>query len=136
MISDKLVELKILLRRACMCEGETSKKSTLSLKTKVLFLLKDRPLKAGELITALCVAKPNATALANALEKDGLIEKTRGLHDRREVSLSITDAGRKYLEKRLEVIERGFDNILTDQKDYEEACGQIDEIINLLSFLG
>lgn len=26
MISDKLIELKILLRRACMCEGETGEK--------------------------------------------------------------------------------------------------------------
>ena len=136
MISDKLIELKILLRRACMCEGETAKKSTLNLRTKVLFLLKDRPLKVSELIPALCLAKPNATALARSLEQDGLIEKARGLHDRREVTLSMTDAGRAYLARRLEIIESGFKNILTEEKDYEEACDNIDEVIGLLSFLG
>ena len=49
---------------------------------------------------------------------------------------SITDAGRAYLARRLEIIESGFKNILTDEKDYEEACDNIDEVIGLLSFLG
>lgn len=136
MISEKLVELKILLRRACMCEGGAAKKSTLSLKTKVLYLLKNRPLKAGEIMSSLCIAKPNVTALTNGLEAEGLIEKTRGSVDRREVSLSLTDAGHEYLQERLDIIESGFKNILTDTEEYDSACGTIDEIIGLLSFLG
>lgn len=137
MIADKLVELKILLRRACMCENTgTSKKSTLNLKTKVLYLLKDRPLKAGELIDSLMIAKPNITALTNALAQDGLITKSRTSGDRREVTLELTDEGKSYLDQRLSVIESGFKNILTSPEEYTEAESNVDEVISLLSFLG
>lgn len=137
MIADKLVELKILLRRACMCENAgTAKKSTLSLRTKVLYLLKDRPLKAGELISALCVAKPNVTALTNSLEADGLITKTRSSGDRREVTLALTESGVEYLNERLAIIESGFKNILTTEEEYGEAESDVEDVISLLSFLG
>lgn len=39
-LAEKIIELRLATRRACMCEGKgRSKKNTLSLKTKVLFLI-------------------------------------------------------------------------------------------------
>lgn len=136
MIAEKLVELKILLRRACMCENAANKKSTINLRTKVLYLLKDRPVKASELIDTLSVAKPNVTALTNGLAADGLLTKERASLDRREITLTITEAGSTYLNERLDIIERGFKNILTSQEEYAAAEDDVDEVINLLSFLG
>lgn len=136
MIAEKLIELKILLRRACICEsGEGNRKSTLSLRTKLLFLLKDRPRKAGELIGLLAVAKPNATALTNTLARDGLLTKKHCTGDRREVMLTLTDKGREYLAERFGTIEGGFKNILTEEDEYNKAEANIDEVIRLLSFL-
>ena len=137
MIADKLVELKILLRRACMCENAgVNKKSTIHLRTKVLYLLKERPVKASELIGTLSVAKPNVTALTNGLAADGLITKERSSNDRREITLTITEAGSAFLRERLDIIESGFKNILTSEEEYSAAEEDIDAVINLLSFLG
>ncbi|MFR6641335.1 MAG: MarR family transcriptional regulator [Christensenellales bacterium] len=67
-----------------MCEGDGGvKKSTLSLKTKLLFLI-ERGLSSREILSALAIAKTNLAALTKELASEGLIEKTRDARDRRE----------------------------------------------------
>jgi DNA-binding MarR family transcriptional regulator len=53
----------------------------------------------GTLAERLCVEHHTAVTLTDRLEKVGLVRRERGVHDRREVLLSITARGEEILTK-------------------------------------
>lgn len=119
-IAELILELRLATRRACMCEtGDNAKKSTLTLKTKVLYLIA-REFSGREILSALGIAKTNLAILTGEMVREGLITKTHGSLDRREVSYSVTDAGREYLAERLDSIAENVAPVLSADEETEE----------------
>lgn len=126
-LAKSIIALRLSTRRACMCEGKgNTKKNTLSLKTKVLFLISEG-CGVKQIIASLFIAKTNLALLTRDMAEDGLIVKTKGSADRREVNFALTELGRAYLDERLAAIEEnvGF-------KDSPEAEKIIESAIMLL----
>lgn len=126
-LAKSIIALRLSTRRACMCEGKgNTKKNTLSLKTKVLFLISDG-CGVKQIIASLFIAKTNLALLTRDMAEEGLIVKTKGSTDRREVNFALTELGRAYLDERLAAIEEnvGF-------KDSPEAEKIIEAAIMLL----
>ena len=133
-IARKIVELRIALRRVCMCED--GDKALLSLKTKALFIISqsDR-VSPSQLMNSLKIAKPNLTALAKELEKEELIMRSHTLIDRRTILYSITGKGRAYLEERIDRISALIGTAIETPKDADRISLSIDEILRFLSFV-
>lgn len=132
-LAQKIIELRLATRRACMCEGKgQSKKNTLSLKTKVMFLI-SKGCCPKEIIQSLVIAKTNLALLTKDMAEDGLIVKTKGTLDRREVSYTLTEKGRAYLDERMSVIEEGAKSTLLTDDDYNGAIELIERATRLLS---
>ena len=126
-LAKSIIALRLSTRRACMCEGKgNTKKNTLSLKTKVLFLISEG-CGVKQIIASLFIAKTNLALLTRDMAEEGLIVKTKGSADRREVNFALTELGRAYLDERLAAIEEnvGF-------KDSPEAEKIIEAAIMLL----
>lgn len=126
-LAKSIIALRLSTRRACMCEGKgNTKKNTLSLKTKVLFLISEG-CGVKQIIASLFIAKTNLALLTRDMAEEGLIVKTKGSADRREVNFTLTELGRAYLDERLAAIEEnvGF-------KDSPEAEKIIEAAIMLL----
>lgn len=126
-LAKSIIALRLSTRRACMCEGKgNTKKNTLSLKTKVLFLISEG-CGVKQIIASLFIAKTNLALLTRNMAEEGLIVKTKGSADRREVNFALTELGRAYLDERLAAIEEnvGF-------KDSPEAEKIIEAAIMLL----
>lgn len=126
-LAKSIIALRLSTRRACMCEGKgNTKKNTLSLKTKVLFLISEG-CGVKQIIASLFIAKTNLALLTRDMAEEGLIVKTKGSADRREVNFALTELGRAYLDERLAAIEEnvGF-------KDSPEAKKIIEAAIMLL----
>ena len=126
-LAKSIIALRLSTRRACMCEGKgNTKKNTLSLKTKVLFLISEG-CGVKQIIASLFIAKTNLALLTRDMAEEGLIVKTKGSADRREVNFALTELGRAYLAERLAAIEEnvGF-------KDNPEAEKIIESAIMLL----
>lgn len=126
-LAKSIIALRLSTRRACMCEGKgNTKKNTLSLKTKVLFLISEG-CGVKQIIASLFIAKTNLALLTRDMAEEGLIVKTKGSADRREVNFALTELGRAYLDERLAAIEEnvGF-------KDSPEAEKIIESAIMLL----
>lgn len=126
-LAKSIIALRLSTRRACMCEGKgNTKKNTLSLKTKVLFLISEG-CGVRQIIASLFIAKTNLALLTRDMAEEGLIVKTKGSADRREVNFALTELGRAYLDERLAAIEEnvGF-------KDSPEAEKIIEAAIMLL----
>lgn len=126
-LAKSIIALRLSTRRACMCEGKgNTKKNTLSLKTKVLFLISEG-CGVKQIIASLFIAKTNLALLTRDMAEEGLIVKTKGSADRREVNFALTELGRAYLDERLASIEEnvGF-------KDSPEAEKIIEAAIMLL----
>lgn len=134
-LSEKLVELRIATRGATMCESVNGKpKNTLSLKTKILFLLKDKSLPPVDIMTTLRLAKTNLAFLTTEMAKEGLITKDKQSRDKRIIYYSITDEGKKYLKARLDIIEASLKKAFSDE-EYKKAFAALDEAVNVLSFI-
>ena len=134
-LSEKLIELRIATRGATMCESVGGKaKNTLSLKTKILFLLKDKSLPPLDLMTTLHLAKTNLALMTSEMARENLIVKERPSHDKRAIYYSITDEGKKYLDARLNTIEESLKKSFS-QKEYDAALKTLDKAIGILSFI-
>lgn len=134
-LAQKIIELRLATRRACMCEGkDQAKKNTLSLKTKVLFLI-DKGCSPREIIASLVIAKTNLALLTKEMAAEGLITKTKGTLDRREVCYSLTDNGKKHLNERLFIIEEGVKSGFVTEDDYLEALALLDKAAGIINGL-
>lgn len=134
-LSEKLVELRIATRSATMCESMSGKsKNTLSLKTKILFLLKEKSLPPVDIMTTLHLAKTNLALLTTEMASEGLITKDKQQYDKRVIYYSITDAGKEYLNARLDIIEAALRKAFPGE-EYEKAFKALDEAVDVLSFL-
>ncbi len=134
-LSEKLVELRIATRGATMCESLSGKpKNTLSLKTKILFLLKDRSLPPIDIITTLHLAKTNLALLTSEMAREKLITKDKPQYDKRVIVYSITDLGREYLNARLSAIENTL-NKAFDGEEYAKAYETLSDAVNILSYI-
>lgn len=134
-LSEKLVELRIATRGATMCESVNGKpKNTLSLKTKILFLLREKSLPPLDIMTTLHLAKTNLALLTTDMAKEGLIIKEKPPADKRTVYYSITEEGKAYLNARLDIIESALKKAFDDE-EYQKAYKALDEAVDVLSFL-
>lgn len=132
-LAQKIIELRLATRRACMCEGrDQAKKNTLSLKTKTLFLI-DKGCSPKEIIAALVIAKTNLALLTKDMDAEGLIVKTKGTLDRREVYYSLTDNGKKYLNERLFIIEEGVKSNFVTEDGYLEAIELLEKAADIIN---
>ncbi len=124
-LADNIIKLRLATRKVCMCEGD-AKKSTISLKTKVLALI-ERGLSTREILLTLMIAKTNLALLTKEMAFEGLIEKSKGESDRREVRYSITKTGTEYLNERKKAIEESV-----SVSDRDKAIELINEATKLL----
>jgi len=132
-LATKLIELRLALRRACMCED--GDKALLSLKTKTLFVIaKSETVSPTQLMNELKVVKPNLTIIAKDLEREGLIIRTHTLIDRRAVLYGITAKGRAYLAERIGRIGEGL--ALPSEQSAERALLSMDEVLRFLEDAG
>ena len=134
-ISESVIDLRIATRRACMCENaDNNKKSTLSLKTKVLYLIA-HGCSPKDIQLILCIAKTNLALIAAALEKQGFIVKSRAYDDRRHVTYAVTGKGKKYLASCLEIIEKSFSAAFPDKESYQAALKKLEDALEAFSFI-
>lgn len=134
-IAGRIIKLRIATRQTCMCEADGDK-PLLSLKTKTLYLLsKQERVSPQEIMQSLKILKPNMTTLANELETEELLEKSRGIIDRRSISYSITEKGKEYLNKRLAVLAKALVGIFDAREDYNYIISKIDEVLNFMAFI-
>ena len=63
------------------------------------------PMNATELCRKLQIQKPQMNVILNRLEKNGLIERTRSIVDKRNVELRLTESGvSQYVEAHREIL--------------------------------
>ena len=136
LMAEKLVQLRIATRAATMCESAGGKtKNTLSLKTKILFLLREKSLQPIDLLTSLKLAKANLALLTTEMAKEGLLQKDKQSFDKRVIAFSITDKGREYLNTRLETIEQSLKKAFPSAEEYNSAAAALESAADVLSFL-
>ncbi|MBQ4049679.1 MAG: winged helix DNA-binding protein [Clostridia bacterium] len=132
-LSEYIVKLRIATRSATMCENVSGKnKNTLSLKTKILFLLRNKPLSPSDFMSILQLSKTNLAILMKSMVEEDLVIKTRNNADKREITYKITDAGIKYLDERLEIIESCAKTL---GEDYDSAIQKLREALSVLEFI-
>lgn len=132
-LSEYIVKLRIATRSATMCETVCGKnKNTLSLKTKILFLLRNKSLSPSDLMSILHLSKTNLAILMKNMIEENLVTKTKNTSDKREIIYKITDLGTKYLDERLEIIETCAKSM---GEDYDSAIQKLRDALSVLEFI-
>ena len=85
--AENLIYLRIALGH--MCDGfsssNSSKLTSLSIRTKILFLLKNGDLTPSELISALCIAKSNLVNTMKPMIEEGVVVSYRNENNSKNV---------------------------------------------------
>ena len=102
--ANSIVWLKLLTDR--ICEGKNKKNGLFSVSYQVLFVLNENErVSPKELVLSLGLAKSNLAIIAKKMMKDGLIERTKDLQNRKEIYYNITLKGKEVLMAKLAQIE-------------------------------
>ncbi len=131
-LQKQLISLRILLHK--LCDGfdtkDFNKKSVLTMKYKLLFLLnEEEECSPSVIINKLCIAKSNLALLCKGLLEEGLITSRKNDEDKRNITYKITTRGQKELndfvlkmaeenpalsrsEKEVKLIERKLDDVI------------------------
>ncbi|MCX6691767.1 MAG: MarR family transcriptional regulator [Methanoregula sp.] len=98
-------------------------------------LMKAGTLPMSEIGRRLYISKPYMTALIDTLIKDGLVERTPDLTDRRVINISITEQGKKHLKQSITLYKNDLKDLLStlDEHDLEELCSSL---VSLKAILG
>ncbi|MBO1264961.1 MarR family transcriptional regulator [Proteiniclasticum sp. SCR006] len=105
---------------------------------RVLFILKKfREMTMSEMAKIMVISKPNLTPVIDRLILDGYVERKPGPKDRRKLVISLTDAGRAYLEEVEQKVKGHTADKLEslseeDLTDLKNASQKIIEIIRKL----
>ncbi|MBQ8882714.1 MAG: hypothetical protein IJY70_04940 [Clostridia bacterium] len=117
-----LIKLRLATRKVCMCEADSGqKKNTLSLRTKVLFLIGEG-YDTAQIISTLLIAKTNLALLTKQLAEGGLIEKAKNDEDHRKLLYFLTERGKAYLDERISIIATSAKDFTADEREIIEKA--------------
>ncbi len=80
-----------------------------------------QPASASVIAKEIHLGQPTVTGILDRLERRGLIERTRGEHDRRSVNIALTDEGRRILEAAPSVLQDQFQESLARLQEWERT---------------
>lgn len=89
---------------------------------RLLALLADGSAAATALADRLTVTRPSITALADGLVERGYIDRHPDPDDRRRITHSLTDGGRRALAAGDQAIEKRLGDVLTHVPDPDDAA--------------
>lgn len=131
-IAEDLVYLRIALTR--MCDGfssiNSSKLTSLSIRTKILFLLKGGDLTPSELIGALCIAKSNLVNTVKPMIEEGVVVSYRHENNSKNVFYRLTDKGLSELREYKMKLNGQYSFVCRGSE--EQISGKIKELTKLI----
>ncbi|MCH5154409.1 MAG: winged helix-turn-helix transcriptional regulator [Clostridiales bacterium] len=131
MIAEQILAINVATRKLCKnCNNGI----IISQKMRLLYLVRNNVLSPKDLVSELCIAKPNLTILARTMIAEGLIEKQRASHDMRSVSYKITDKGLAELDNCIAELEKSVaEQLNLSEKDAQKGEKKLETAINFLN---
>lgn len=131
-----IIALRMELEK--ICDGfdteDGNKKSNLTLKIKMLFLLSCHgELAPNALISSLGLAKSNLTILCRSLLSEGLIAVKKSETDKRTISYILTSKGDKQLKAYLNQLKVDNINLFKSERSVKTLEKKLSEVLVLLN---
>lgn len=131
-IADDLIYLRIALTN--MCDGFSSSNSSkmvnLSIRTKILFLLKDGDQTPTELISVLCIAKSNLVNTMKPMIEDGVVVTYRHENNSKNIFYRLTEKGVRELKEYKNKLNGQYSFVCRGSE--EQISGKIKELTKLI----
>ena len=120
-----LIYTKILTDR--LSEGKAENSGLFTVKYQILYIIKKNGKTSPKLlIKELVLAKSNLALIASDMISQGLIEKGKDEHNKKEIFYIITEKGNEMLTEKMKSIEN------LEIEDVGEACILLEKLNNLL----
>ena len=82
-----------------------TKKNPINMQVRMLFMLAHSGMmQPSEIGIRMGISKPNVTSLVDKLIENGYVERRHDDKDRRVIHIAVTDQGRKFVVKRLQLV--------------------------------
>ncbi len=135
-LQKQLITLRILLHK--LCDGfdakDFNKKSVLTMKHKLLFLLNEEGECApSTLINKLCIAKSNLALLCRGMLEEGLIISKKNEQDKRNITYKITPKGRAELSNFILLMAEENPSLTKSEKEVKIIEKKLDDVIEFLN---
>ena len=127
--------VSLISRLQNLCEGfdETNKSAVITSKVKILLeLSKAQSVTPSIIKHNIGLAKSNVAIICNRLIEEGLVLKSKDSLDTREISYSITEAGKKFLEEFLLKTKRNFESELAYKNNIKQIDAAVNDLLGLV----
>lgn len=114
-------ELRVALQRAARSIRRNRTHDLTDSQLSVLFLLEQADRSPGELADLELVRPPTMNRTLNGLQRDGLIERHRGLRDARKVRVTLTPAGSAAIQETRALRTEWFSRRMAELSPEERA---------------
>jgi DNA-binding MarR family transcriptional regulator len=98
MVDAVLSASRVLVAVAARSLADLAEEVTLTQYRSLVVLASRGPQSVAALAEALAVTPPTASRLCDRLVRKGLVRRRTGRHDRRQVRVALTDAGRRMVD--------------------------------------
>lgn len=118
-----LVELRRIIRATQISAKRLARQTGLTTSQLVLMQLLDahRDITPGQIARAMTLAQATVTALLDRLQSRGLIQRTRGASDRRQVRVVLTELGKAELQRAPTPLQSRFLRDFSALKSWEQT---------------
>ena len=101
----------------------------------LVYLLEVDSAQASEIVAELNISKQHVSRILKEFINVGYVEVVNNPNDKRANYVSISEKGKKYLEKHIEISNKVFEDIISlmDEKDKKEFLDALNTIYTLLN---
>ena len=131
MLAEQILAINVTTRKLCKnCDNG----AIISQKMRLLYLVRNEVLSPKDLVSILCIAKPNLTILARNMIAEGLIEKMRGDRDLRAVHYKITEKGVRELDRMIAELNESVSKQLNlSEKEAQKGEKKLEAALDFLN---
>ena len=136
----KIQDIVFSIRKLIQAEGKYNKhleeKYDLSASQLLcmIALYTDGPMPSSRIAKCIMVNSSSVTAIIDRLELKNLVERSRTSHDRRVVTITLTETGKKLAEKAYSEMKHEFMRVLDrfDNDDVEQIISAVKGLADLI----
>jgi DNA-binding MarR family transcriptional regulator len=106
LVEETMVHFPLVARKIMAATRDKRSPISSEMKSRLLQLLVSGQVTPTEISRVLCISKPNVTTLISKLIEDGLAQRSHDEKDRRVIYVTITEKGKKAVQRYRKVIKK------------------------------
>lgn len=134
LIEENMSIFPLIARKVIIATKVRSHATSTQTQSYILEMLTMGPSRPTEISRVLGISKPNVTVLINSLIANGLARRSHDEKDRRNIYISVTDKGRRLVQRKRKIIKNYIMSLFDkfDDHDIKSVCEGMEKYLDIM----